>query len=83
MRSKVGIALAVTALFAVTAVAVATASTDSTRGAAAQAAPAKAKCASLKFGFAGALTGPAASIGQQQLSWAKFAVSQWNAKNKT
>ncbi len=32
-------------------------------------------------GFATALTGPAASLGQQQRGWARFYVSRWNAKN--
>lgn len=28
------------------------------------------------------LTGPAASLGQQQLSWAKFAITRWNAAHR-
>ncbi len=33
------------------------------------------------FGFIGPLTGDAATIGQDQLNWAKFAISQWNAEH--
>ena len=34
-----------------------------------------------KFGFIGPLTGDAATIGQDQLNWAKFAITQWNAEH--
>ena len=40
-------------------------------------------CRGASIGFAGPLTGPAAFLGQEQLSWSQFAVKQFNAQNKT
>jgi branched-chain amino acid transport system substrate-binding protein len=40
-------------------------------------------CRGASVGFAGPLTGPAAFLGQEQLSWAKFAAAQFNSQNKT
>jgi branched-chain amino acid transport system substrate-binding protein len=40
-------------------------------------------CQSSSVGFAGPLTGPAAFLGQEQISWSRFAVSQFNKQFKT
>ena len=40
-------------------------------------------CTGASIGFAGPLTGPAAFLGQEQLSWSKFAAVQYNKQNKT
>jgi ABC-type branched-subunit amino acid transport system substrate-binding protein len=34
------------------------------------------------IGVAAPITGPAASIGQQQLRWAKYFVARWNRGHK-
>jgi branched-chain amino acid transport system substrate-binding protein len=77
---KILFALAGTALLAVAA---------SGMGQAKPAGPAAASKALLKCGKTrtiavdAPLTGPAASLGQQQLSWAKFYVTRYNASHKT
>ena len=49
-----------------------------------QAAPAQvASCTNVALGFVGPLTGPAGFLGQEQLSWARFAVSKYNRANGT
>ena len=40
-------------------------------------------CRAASLGFAGPLTGPAAFLGQEQLSWSQFAVAQFNRQNRT
>ena len=40
-------------------------------------------CRAASVGFAGPLTGPAAFLGQEQLSWSRFAVQQFNNQFKT
>jgi branched-chain amino acid transport system substrate-binding protein len=40
-------------------------------------------CRGASLGFAGPLTGPAAFLGQEQISWSKFAAVQFNRQNKT
>ena len=40
-------------------------------------------CTGASLGFAGPLTGPAAFLGQEQLSWSRFAVVQYNRQNRT
>ena len=40
-------------------------------------------CRGASLGFAGPLTGPAAFLGQEQISWSKFAAVQYNKQNKT
>lgn len=40
-------------------------------------------CKGLAFGIMGPLTGPAAVLGQEQLSWARFALKQFNAQHHT
>src|SRR3982074_1623159 len=66
------IAIAATvALLAIVATAVATPAKSS--------ATAKVTCGKVRsIGLAAPITGPAASLGQQQLPWAQFYVSQWN-----
>ena len=81
MRSKAGITLLAAVAVAVTAVAVAAAATDGAGRVAAKAAPAAtlSKCSkTMDIGFAGPITGGAAELGKEQLSWVKFAVAQWN-----
>ena len=40
-------------------------------------------CRGASLGFAGPLTGPAAFLGQEQISWSKFAAVQFNRQNRT
>ena len=40
-------------------------------------------CRGASLGFAGPLTGPAAFLGQEQISWSKFAAVQFNKQFKT
>jgi branched-chain amino acid transport system substrate-binding protein len=40
-------------------------------------------CRGASLGFAGPLTGPAAFLGQEQISWSRFAVVQFNKQFKT
>src|SRR6187401_3348648 len=40
-------------------------------------------CSTASVGFAGPLTGPAAFLGQEQLSWSKFALQEFNKQFKT
>ena len=40
-------------------------------------------CRAASIGFAGPLTGPAAFLGQEQISWTRFAVQQFNRQFKT
>src|SRR5712671_6909871 len=69
--------IAVTATVAVLAI-VATAVATPARSSA-TAATAKVTCGKVRsIGLAAPITGPAASLGQQQLAWAQFYVSQWN-----
>jgi branched-chain amino acid transport system substrate-binding protein len=82
------VTLLVAPVLALVIVAAAFASTDS-RGPAARTAKAsslataKVRCGTLRtLGVAAPITGPAASIGQQQLRWAKFFVSRWNRGHK-
>src|SRR4051794_28288441 len=82
------VTLLVAPILALVVVAAAFASTDS-RGPAARTAKAsslataKVKCGTLRtLGVAAPITGPASSIGQQQLRWAKFFVARWNKGHK-
>jgi len=86
MRGKAGIALLVAGIAAAVAVAVAAAATDGSgrvHASAASAATTSGCSSKMYFGLAAPITGPAASLGQLQLSWVKFAVSSWNAKVKS
>src|ERR687897_304044 len=40
-------------------------------------------CTGASLGFAGPLTGPAAFLGQEQLSWSRFAAQQYNRQFRT
>jgi branched-chain amino acid transport system substrate-binding protein len=76
---------AVTVLGLVILVAASVAATAIARPAA-TAGPASAEainCRGASLGFAGPLTGPAAFLGQEQLSWSRFAVVQFNRQFKT
>jgi branched-chain amino acid transport system substrate-binding protein len=42
-----------------------------------------AACTNVTLGFVGPLTGPAAFLGQEQLSWLRFGVQKYNKSNKT
>lgn len=42
-----------------------------------------AACANVHLGFVGPLSGPAAYLGNEQLSWLRFAVDKYNRANKT
>ena len=65
---------ATVAVLAIVATAVATPAKSS-----ATAATAKVTCGKVRsIGIATPITGPAASLGAQQLAWANFYVSQWN-----
>lgn len=74
--------LALAAALAVVAGAAARAQLASSPTSAASAAPAASKksCLSSKLGFSGPLTGDAGFLGQEQLSWAQFAIKRFNAK---
>jgi branched-chain amino acid transport system substrate-binding protein len=73
MKVKGGIALGLAA--AVAAVLVTTALARPSEGTLADAAS---QCRSASFGIAAPLTGPAAFLGQEQLSWSQFAASNYN-----
>ena len=78
MRSRAGIALLLAAGVAVVTAAVAVAATDG--GSAQQRASAaeKASCKSPQIGMLAPITGPAGSIGSDQLHWAQYYVTRWN-----
>jgi branched-chain amino acid transport system substrate-binding protein len=83
MSRRAGITLLAGVLVAAlaVAVAVATAASNGVRAKQIAASPATtaAKCGkTMSIGVAAPITGPASSIGSQQLRWAKFAVTQWN-----
>jgi branched-chain amino acid transport system substrate-binding protein len=48
-----------------------------------EASTAQASCTNVSLGFLGPLTGPAAFIGNEQLSWLRFAIQKYNAANNT
>jgi branched-chain amino acid transport system substrate-binding protein len=72
---RVGLVVLATAVTAAAVVATATAKPTAATSATAP------KCGTVSIGFMGPITGPAASIGSDQLHWAEFFVSIWN-KNK-
>jgi branched-chain amino acid transport system substrate-binding protein len=84
MKRKAGLALLGVAAAAAVVAAVGTAATDGAkaRQAAAAATVTCSKSRALSIGFAGPITGPAASLGAQQRSWARFFVTRWNATHK-
>jgi branched-chain amino acid transport system substrate-binding protein len=82
MRGKwlVGVVAAATALAVVAA---AFAHTSGTRAAQRAAAAGAISCTkSVTIGMMAPITGPAASIGDDQLHWAQFYIQQWNAKHR-
>jgi branched-chain amino acid transport system substrate-binding protein len=74
-------ALIAAALAALVSAAVVTAAVAKTTG---PAAPAQvAECSNVSVGFLGPLTGPAAFLGQEQISWLRFGVQKANKANGT
>jgi branched-chain amino acid transport system substrate-binding protein len=87
MKGKAGIALLLAAAGAAFAVAASSAATDAARGPQAAAAPDRtvitcSRSRALSIGLAAPITGAAASLGQQQRSWARFLVTRWNATHR-
>jgi len=79
-----GVAVALVGALALTAGAVAKVSGPASPSASsAELARAQANCRSAEIGVAAPLTGPAAFLGQEQLSWAQFAVRQFNQSRRT
>lgn len=76
-------AASVLGLVCVVAAAVAATALARPTEAAAPAAADAINCRGASLGFAGPLTGPAAFLGQEQLSWSQFAAAQFNRQNKT
>jgi branched-chain amino acid transport system substrate-binding protein len=89
MKSKAGLALLVTAAGAAVLAALATAATDASRGpqgaaAAERAAKTAIACGRTRtIGIATPITGGAASLGGQQLAWARFFVTRYNRTHRT
>ncbi len=82
---KKGMFLALTLALAVTAAAVGGATTEGSAAPAASAAANKAliKCGKTRqIGIAAPITGPAASLGAQQLNWARFFVQRYNRSHR-
>jgi len=78
MKVRAGLALLAAAGLAAIAVAVATASTDGGRAPAAKAAAQAASCKKPAIGMSAPITGPAGSIGSDQVHWAEYYVLRWN-----
>jgi branched-chain amino acid transport system substrate-binding protein len=79
MKVRAGLALLAVAGLAAIAVAVAAAATDSGRAPAGQASTQAASCKKPTIGMSAPITGPAGSIGSDQLKWAQYYVLRWNA----
>ena len=77
---KAATVFALVALLAAALAAVAIAGPAASTGATAASAI---SCSGPSLGFAGPLTGPAAFLGQEQLSWSRFAAQQYNRQFKT
>jgi branched-chain amino acid transport system substrate-binding protein len=84
MKTKAVFAVLVVAGIAAAAAAISTAATDGAKAPLSAAATqiTCSKSRALSIGFAGPITGPAASLGAQQRSWARFFVIRWNASHK-
>jgi branched-chain amino acid transport system substrate-binding protein len=78
MRSRAGIALLLAAGVAVLTAAVAVAATDGSRAQQGAVIAEKASCKHPAIGMSAPITGPAGSIGSDQLHWAQYYVSVWN-----
>jgi branched-chain amino acid transport system substrate-binding protein len=76
-------AATVFALVAVVAAAVAAAAIAKPEAGTGPTALAAINCSGPSLGFAGPLTGPAAFLGQEQLSWSRFAAAQYNSQFNT
>jgi branched-chain amino acid transport system substrate-binding protein len=79
---KAGIALAL-GMLVLGVVATASARTDATPGVATAPARAAVSCSSATIGAMGPFTGPAASIGQEQLKWSQYALQRLNRQYGT
>ena len=77
---KLRVTLVLVPVLALVIVAAAFAGTDGGASKASSSAAAIACGTTRTIGVAAPITGPAASIGQQQLRWAQFYVKQWNAR---
>ena len=75
--------LAITVALAVVAGAMAATSKRGSSAAAASLASQRSCISAARIGFSGPLTGDAGFLGQEQLSWAQFALSTFNKANKT
>ena len=85
MKGKAGIALLLAAAVASTVAAASTAATDAARGPQARTAPDRAliRCGNrVRIGVAAPITGQVATLGAEQLNWAKYFVSRWNRFHK-
>ena len=84
MKKKAVFAVLLVAGIAAAATAISTAATDGAK-APRSAAATQITCSkkrALSIGLAAPITGPAASIGTQQLTWGRFAAIRWNATHK-
>jgi branched-chain amino acid transport system substrate-binding protein len=70
-------------VLAVVSAAVAAAGASAVTRGSTSAAPRVAQCTSGQIGFMGPITGPAASIGKEQLNWARFAIAAFDQANRT
>ncbi len=85
LRTSVALGVSLLVALAVAAVVVAMTATESAAAPAAKAAPEKTAIAcgrTRTIGVAAPITGPAASLGQQQLRWARFFVSRYNRTHR-
>ena len=83
MKSRAGIVLLLAAGVAVVSAAVAVAATDGSRAQQHATASAAASCKSPHIGMSAPITGPAGSIGSDQLHWAQYYVATWNKAHPT
>src|SRR3989440_6351628 len=83
MKSRAGIVLLLAAGVAVVSAAVAVAATDGSRAQQHATASAAASCKSPHIGMSAPITGPAGSIGSDQLHWAQYYVATWNKAHST
>lgn len=85
MKKKAFVALLLVAGIAAAVAAVSTAATDGASAPRSAAASNVIRCTknrALSIGLAAPITGPAASLGAQQRSWARFSAIRWNATHK-
>lgn len=83
MRSRAGFAVLLAVGVAVVTAAVAAAATDGSSAQQGATAASKASCKHPVIGMSAPITGPAASIGSDQLHWAQYYVASWNKAHPT